>query len=371
MTEKVKYYNGYAVFTGPNSLELTDKKGKVTPVTADEFVVAVGGRPTYPDIPGAKEHCITSDDLFSLKTAPGKTLVVGASYVALECAGFLVGTGSDTTVMVRSILLRGFDSQISEKIGEYMESHGTKFIRPATPQSVELKGDKKLVTWKYQDGTTGSDEYDTVMFAIGRYAVTEGINLPAAGVTVNPKTGKIPCVNESSNVPHIHAVGDVLDGQPELTPVAIQAGRLLAGRLYNNATAQMDYNLIPTAVFTPIEYGAVGLSEEDAIAKLGEKNVEIYHSFYKPLEWTVPHREDNACYCKMICDKQSNELVVGFHILGPNAGEITQGVAVAMRMKATKEDFDNTIGIHPTVAEEMTTMTITKSSGADAQKSGC
>jgi len=371
MSEQVKYFNAYAKFLGPNELHLTDKKGKESKITADKFVVAVGGRPSYPDIPGAKEHAITSDDIFSLKTAPGKTLVVGASYVALECAGFLHAVGMDTTVMVRSILLRGFDQQIAEMIGDYMTNHGMKFIRPATPTSIELVGDKKKVTWKNADGSTSEDLFDTVMFAIGRYAVTDGIDLPTAGVQVNPKTGKIPCVAEQTNVPHIYAIGDVLDGQPELTPVAIQAGRLLSQRLYAGATLQMDYDKIPTAVFTPLEYGAVGLSEEDAIAKIGKDNVEVYHSFFKPLEWTVPHREDNACYCKLVCDKTKNELVVGFHILGPNAGEITQGMGVAIKMNATKADLDNTVGIHPTTAEEFTTMNVTKSSGADAQKSGC
>jgi len=172
-------------------------------------------------------------------------------------------------------------------------------------------------------------------------------------------------------VPHIYAIGDVLYGQAELTPVAIQAGRLLAKRLYGGSTMQMDYDNIPTAVFTPIEYGTCGLSEEEAIDRQGKENVEVYHSYHKPLEWTVPHREDNSCYVKMIVDKLDSDRVIGFHILGPNSGEITQGVGIAIKCGATKADFDNTVGIHPTIAEQVTGLDITKSSGADATKSGC
>jgi thioredoxin reductase (NADPH) len=127
---------------------------------------------------------------------------------------------------------------------------------------------------------------------------------------------------------------------------------------------QMDYDQVPTTVFTPIEYGCTGLAEEDAIAKYGEENIETFHSFFKPLEWQVPHKQDNACYMKMICNKLDSFRVIGFHVLGPNAGEVNQGVGVAIKCGATKEDFDNTVGIHPTIAEEMTTLDVTKSSGA-------
>jgi pyruvate/2-oxoglutarate dehydrogenase complex dihydrolipoamide dehydrogenase (E3) component len=133
----------------------------------------------------------------------------------------------------------------------------------------------------------------------------------------------------------------------------------------------MDYDQIPTTVFTPIEYGCCGLAEEDAIEKFGEDNLEVFHSFFQPLEWTVPHKQDNACYMKLICNKLDSFRVIGFHILGPNAGEVTQGVAVAIKCGATKDDFDNTVGIHPTVAEDITLLEITKSSGEAADKAGC
>ena len=241
---------------------------------------------------------------------------------------------------------------------------------------------------------------------------------------------------------HIYAVGDVIDGAKldppsettELTPVAIQAsyllfarvltptltltqtrhptpdtrhptpnqaGKLLASRLYGEGTATMDYSLVPTTVYTPLEYGACGLAEEVAIERFGEvlnlhgnhdphpsphpsphstpnpypnphqANIEVFHSYYKPLEWTVPHRGDNACYAKLVCHIADNMRVVGLHICGPNAGEITQGFALGMKLGATKADFDNTVGIHPTTAEEFTTLATTKRSGDSAEKSGC
>jgi thioredoxin reductase (NADPH) len=383
MTEGVKYYNAYATFTDANTVTAVDKKGKTHTLTADKFVVATGGRPRYPDIPGAKEHCITSDDVFAMKTPPGKTLVVGASYVALECAGFINGVGFDTTVMMRSIPLRGFDQQMAGHIKTYMEETAKiKFLEGAVPTAVELTdGGRKKVTWQLKDGTTASDEYDTVLLAIGRNVCTDAIGLDAAGVKVNPRSGKVPVSStEQTNVPHIYALGDIIDGEAldppsaltELTPVAIQAGRLLASRLFvDGFEGKMDYGLVPTTVYTPIEYGSCGLAEEDAIAKLGEKNVEVYHSYFKPLEWTVPHRGDNACYAKIICDLTDSERVIGLHVCGPNAGEMTQGFAVAMRCGATKADFTNTVGIHPTTAEEFTILSVSKRSGDSAEKAGC
>lgn len=368
----VEYKNALGAFKDPHTIELTDKKGKTSTVTARRVVVAVGGRPKPLDIPGG-EHAISSDDLFSLQKAPGKTLVVGASYVALECAGFLAGLGYDTTVMVRSILLRGFDQQCANMIGDHMESHGVKFIRPATPTKITKTDDGKLVV-TFLNADTGAEHtetYDTVFTATGRYADTQKLNLTAAGVQTD-KDGKVPCAGEQTNVPHIYAIGDVVTGNPELTPVAISAGRLLARRIYGKSVEGMDYDKIPTTVFTPLEYGAIGLSEEAAIAKFGEENIEVYHSNFTPLEWTVVEgRPQNACYAKLIVNKKDAKRVVGFHILGPNAGEITQGWACAIRLGATYESFIQTVGIHPTMAEEFTTLSITKSSGASADKGGC
>ncbi|XP_077987792.1 thioredoxin reductase 1, cytoplasmic-like [Glandiceps talaboti] len=374
--KNVTYQNAYAEFVDPHTVKTVNKRGKETTLTAEKFVLAVGMRPRYPDIPGAKEYCITSDDLFSLAYNPGKTLVVGASYVALECAGFLAGIGLDVTVMVRSILLRGFDQDMANKIGDYMESHGVKFIKEHIPTKiVQLEEGQPGKLQVYYKPTNTSEEKslecNTVLFGIGRDACTGTIGLDKAGVEVNPKNGQLQAVNEQTNVPHIYAVGDILEGKPELTPVAIQAGKLLAKRLYDGSNVQCDYINIPTTVFTPLEYGCCGYSEEDAITKFGEDNIEVYHTYYRPLEYTVAEREDNVCYAKVICNMKDNERIIGFHVLGPNAGEMTQGFSLGMKCGATKEQLDSTIGIHPTCAEVFTTLTSTKRDGGDVVQSGC
>uniref|UniRef100_A0A8C4F634 Thioredoxin-disulfide reductase n=1 Tax=Dicentrarchus labrax TaxID=13489 RepID=A0A8C4F634_DICLA len=329
--KNVNYVNAYAEFIEPHKIKATNKRGKETLYTAAKFVLATGERPRYLGIPGDKEYCITSDDLFSLSYCPGKTLVIGASYVALECGGFLAGLGLDVTVMVRSILLRGFDQDMANRAGEHMEEHGVKFLRKYVPVKV------------------------SVLIAVGRDACTDKIGLDKAGVKVNPKNGKIPVNDEEqTNVPHIYAIGDILEGKWELTPVAIQAGKLLARRLYGGSKLKCDYINVPTTVFTPLEYGACGLSEERATELYGQENIEVYHSLLWPLEFTVPGRDNNRCYSKIICNKLDNvrpSLLIGFHYLGPNAGEVTQGFGVAMKCGATKEQLDNTIGIHPTCAE--------------------
>lgn len=374
--KKVQYMNAYAEFIDAHTLKTTDRKKKETKITAKHVLIATGGRPRYPDIPGAKEYGITSDDIFSLPHNPGKTLCVGASYIALECAGFLAGLGIDATVMVRSILLRGFDQQMAELIGAQMANHGVKFLRGQVPTKIELieqgTPNRLKVTSVNELGESIEEEYNTVLFAIGRDACTSTIGIENAGVMLNPKNGKVICdENEQSNVPHIYAIGDILDGKLELTPVAIQAGRLLAQRLFGNESRLTDYATVPTTVFTPLEYGCIGLSEEDAIAKYGAGDIEVYHSFLTPLEVTVPKRDENTGYAKLICVKSQNEKAVGFHILSPNAGEITQGFAIGMKMGATKADFDQLIGIHPTVAEVFTTLQFTKGSGADVLQKGC
>jgi thioredoxin reductase (NADPH) len=352
----VKYENALGRFVGPHTIELKDKKGKLSTVTSRRFVIAVGGRPKALDIPGG-ELAISSDDLFSLAKAPGKTLVVGASYVALECAGFLAGLGYEVTVAVRSILLRGFDQQIAEMIGASMVQHGVRLVRPAVPKRIEKTANGRLlVTLANEDGVETSEEYDTVFTATGREADTKALNLAATGV-VAAADGKLNCVAEQTNVPHIYAIGDVVAGKPELTPVAIMAGKLLAKRLFGASDIAMDYEKIPTTVFTPLEYGCVGLSEEDAIARYGDK-IEVYHSTFTPLEWSVVEaRPQGACYAKLIVNKEDSNRVVGFHILGPNAGEITQGWGAAIRLGATYETFSSTVGIHPTTSEEFTTLT--------------
>ena len=261
-TKKVEYINAYGQFVDKHKLLLTYKNQKTKEVTAKYIVVAVGGRPKYPDnITGAVENCITSDDLFSLGYNPGKTLCVGASYVSLECAGFLKGIGLDVSVMVRSILLRGFDQQMAGIIGDYMESHGINFIKGAVPVEIiktkegENGGPGELLV-KYKDSNDEIKEetFNTVLLAVGRDACTKDLGLEKAGVKINPKNQKILTHFEQTNVDNIFAIGDVIDEKSangrvlELTPVAIKAGQLLAKRLFGKSDIKV-FTLILCHIF--------------------------------------------------------------------------------------------------------------------------
>ncbi|XP_075880819.1 thioredoxin reductase 3 isoform X2 [Nelusetta ayraudi] len=375
--KSVNYANAYAEFVEPHKIKATTKRGKETFYTGAKFVLATGERPRYLGIPGDKEYCITSDDLFSLPYCPGKTLVIGASYVALECGGFLAGLGLDVTVMVRSILLRGFDQDMANRAGEHMEGHGVKFIRKFVPTKIEeleagTPGKLKVTAKSTESDEIIEGEYNTVLIAVGRDACTDKIGLENTEVKVNPKNGKIPVNDEEqTNVPHIYAIGDILEGKLELTPVAIQAGKLLARRLFAGSKLKCDYINVPTTVFTPLEYGACGLSEDRAVELYGQENLEVFHTLFWPLEYTVANRDNNKCYGKVICNKLDSDRVIGFHYLGPNAGEVTQGFSVAMKCGVTKEQLDSTVGIHPTCAEIFTTLEVSKSSGKDVTQAGC
>lgn len=344
-------------------------------MTADKIVIAVGGRPSYPDIPGAREFGITSDDIFSLPRAPGKTLVVGASYVALECAGFLTALGYDTTVMVRSILLRGFDQDMASLIGQHMADYHTKFINGATPSKLERTEEGGPITVTYKDAEGEKTEtYDTVLFAIGRYAITKALNLENAGVQAESNGKFIVNEQEQTNVPNIYAVGDVLHGRLELTPVAIRTGALLAARLAGQGTELMDYDSVPTTVFTPLEYGTVGFTEDQAKEKFGAENISTFHTKFKPLEWAVNKfvtEGRRTSYVKVLVNKADSDRVVGFHVCAPNAGEITQGVAIGFKCGMTKQQLDSVVGIHPTAAEDCIGLHLTKEENPDATKTGC
>ncbi|EHB18383.1 Thioredoxin reductase 2, mitochondrial [Heterocephalus glaber] len=373
--EKVTYFNIKASFVNKYTVCGITKGGKEMLLSAEHIVIATGGRPKYPThIEGALEYGITSDDIFWLKESPGKTLVVGASYIALECAGFLTGIGLDTTVMMRSIPLRGFDQQMSSLVTEHMESHGTRFLRGCTPSHIRKLPDGQLqVTWK--DGISGKEDtgtFDTVLWAIGRVPETRSLNLEKAGVNTNSQNQKIFVDSqEATSVPHIYAIGDVAEGRPELTPTAIMAGRLLAQRLFGQSSDLMDYNHVPTTVFTPLEYGCVGLSEEEAVARHGQEHVEVYHAYYKPLEFTVAERDASQCYIKMVCLREPPQLVLGLHFLGPNAGEVTQGFTLGIKCGASYAQVMRTVGIHPTCAEEVVKLRISKRSGLDPTVTGC
>uniref|UniRef100_A0A8C2MIH9 thioredoxin-disulfide reductase (NADPH) n=1 Tax=Cricetulus griseus TaxID=10029 RepID=A0A8C2MIH9_CRIGR len=352
---KVKYFNIKASFVNEHTVQGVDKGGKVTLLSADHIVIATGGRPRYPtQIKGAMEYGVTN--------------------VALECAGFLTGIGLDTTVMMRSIPLRGFDQQMSSLVTEHMESHGTRFLKGCVPSLIQkLPTGQLQVTWEdHASGKEDTGTFDTVLWAIGRVPETRNLNLEKAGVNVNPENQKIVVdAQEATSVPHIFAIGDVAEGRPELTPTAIKAGKLLAQRLFGKSSALMNYSNVPTTVFTPLEYGCVGLSEEEAVALHGQEHVEVYHAYYKPLEFTVTDRDASQCYIKMVCLREPPQLVLGLHFLGPNAGEVTQGFALGIKCGASYAQVMQTVGIHPTCSEEVVKLHISKRSGLEPTVTGC
>uniref|UniRef100_A0A3B3SG51 Thioredoxin reductase 2 n=1 Tax=Paramormyrops kingsleyae TaxID=1676925 RepID=A0A3B3SG51_9TELE len=432
---KVKYFNLKGQLTDGHTVIGTNKSGKETVLTTQDIVIATGSRPKYPvhvsltravaqylflffseiqwsvdydhplhpfphllisgclhpgwiirnpntphffcqhpQVPGAVEHGISSDDIFWMKESPGKTLVVGASYVGLECAGFLTGIGLDVTVLVRSLALRGFDQQMAGLVTEHMDSHGTKFLWRRVPRKVEkLPSGSLQVTWvETSSDREEQDTFDTVLWAVGRAPVTRALNLDAAGVKLDEDTGKIiVSANEETSVPHVFAMGDVAKGRPELTPPSIRAGRLLARRLAGVSTEIMDYDNVPTTVFTPLEYSCVGLSEAEARRLYREGGIEVYHAFYKPLEFAVAQRDSSQCYIKAVCLRDGDQRILGLHFTGPNAGEVMQGFALGVRCGATYSHLMNTVGIHPTCAEELTKLHISKRSGLDATVTGC
>uniref|UniRef100_A0A9J8A0P0 thioredoxin-disulfide reductase (NADPH) n=1 Tax=Cyprinus carpio carpio TaxID=630221 RepID=A0A9J8A0P0_CYPCA len=353
--KKVKYLNMKGSLVDTHTIRAVNGKGKEMTVTAKNIVLATGGRPKYPThVPGAMEFGITN--------------------VALECAGFLTGIGLDTTVMVRSIALRGFDQQMSGLVTDYMEAYGTKFSWKCTPKSIEkLPSGLLRVTW--MDLNTKEEHQDTfnsVLWAVGRASETKTLNLEKVGVEINKETGKIiVATDEATSVPNIFAIGDIAEGRPELTPTAIKAGKLLARRLVGHSTELMNYDNVATTVFTPLEYGCVGLSEEEAERRHGKDQIEVYHAFYKPLEFTVAERDATQCYIKVVCLREGDQRVLGMHFTGPNAGEVTQGFSLGFQCGLTYEHLRNTVGIHPTCAEELIKLNITKRSGLDATVTGC
>ena len=314
-----------------------------------------------------------------------------------EGLGGREGGGGDegVTVVVRSILLRGngFDRECVDKVEKHLERHcGVRLMKGVVPVEVRREGGRLQVVF-----SNGEREvFDTVLTARGRYADLRALNTSGVGLSVDEHTGKLICKEEHTNVPHIYAVGDVIHGTPELTPVAIQAGRLLARRLFGGREGGrgrgegMDYSAIATTVFTPLEYACVGMSEEEAREEVGEEEVEVYASEFMPLEWAmVPGRvggweggkgRGGRGFAKVVTRK-SDDRVLGLHYCGPHAGEVMQGYAVAMKGGRegrggrggglTHAQLVGTVGIHPTSAENLTMLTVSKSSGVSAKKAGC
>ena len=316
-------------------------------VTADKILVATGGWPTVPDFPG-KEHAITSNEAFFLEDLPKRVIMVGGGYIAVEFAGILHGYGAHVTQLYRGdMFLRGFDQDLRSHLAKEMLKQGVDLRFNANIASLEKTADGIVAT--LEDGSML--EADVVMYATGRAPNTYNIGLEELGVEMK-KDGSIVVDDQfKTSVDNIYALGDVID-RFQLTPVAIAEAMVLSGNLFNGQNLSTDYADIPTAVFSHPNIGTVGLSEEQAREKYAD--LDIYKSDFKPMLHTLSGRDERTLM-KLIVDKASDR-VVGCHMVGPDAGEIIQGMGVALKAGATKAQFDATVGIHPTAAEEFVTM---------------
>ncbi|KGQ38936.1 glutathione-disulfide reductase [Gallibacterium genomosp. 1] len=343
---KVDVIRGFAKFVDAHTVEVNGEL-----IKAKHILIATGGRPSHPNIEGA-EYGIDSDGVFALKALPKRVAVVGAGYIAVELSGVLHSLGVETHLFVRKHApLRNFDPLIVETLVEIMNSEGATLHTHAIPQKV-VKNDDGSLTLFLEDGR--SQTVDCLVWAIGRVPMTDQLNLEAAGVKTNSKGFIEVDKYQNTNVQGIYAVGDNT-GAVELTPVAVAAGRRLSERLFNNKpTEHLDYNLIPTVVFSHPPIGTVGLTEPQAIEQYGAENVKVYKSTFTSM-YTAVTQHRQPCRMKLVC-AGPEEKIVGLHGIGFGVDEMIQGFAVAIKMGATKKDFDNTVAIHPTGSEEFVTM---------------
>jgi glutathione reductase (NADPH) len=334
--------DGHGVLADAHTVEVAGKS-----YSAEKILVGVGGRPFVPDIPGC-EHAITSNEALDLKELPKHIVIVGGGYIALEFAGIFNALGARVDVLIRSgSILRGFDHDVCDALTEELEKKGIAIHRDCTVQSIEKK-DRNQFSVMVDCGEEMI--VDQVMYATGRSPNTKGIGLEESGVVTNDKGAVIVDEWNRSNIENIFAVGDVTD-RFNLTPVAINEGRVFAETFFNDNPMTLDYTNIASAVFTQPTVGTVGLTEEQA---LSDHDVKIYLSRFKPMKHTLSGR-DERIMMKIIVEKD-NDKVLGCHMVGDDAPEIIQGLSVALKCGATKAQFDATVGIHPTAAEEFVTM---------------
>lgn len=359
--DKVEYVHGWAKVVSPNSVEVTLDDGTKTVVNAKKILIATGGYPTPPPaIPGS-EHGINSDGFFDIATLPKKVALVGAGYIAVEFAGMFNALGVETHLFIRyDTFLRHFDPMIQEGVTKEYERLGIHVHK----QSLATKVDKDEATGKltvhYKEaGSEGVlSDVDHLIWAVGRTPATADLGLESAGVKLRPNGLVAVDEYQTTNVPHIYALGDVT-GEVELTPVAIAAGRKLAARLFGPEqfrTAKLDYKNIPSVVFAHPEVGSIGITEPQAIEQYGRENLTIYKTNFTAMYYAMmdPEQKGPTAY-KLIC-AGPEEKVVGLHIMGLGSGEMLQGFGVAVKMGATKADFDSCVAIHPTSAEELVTL---------------
>ncbi|XP_027362997.1 glutathione reductase, chloroplastic [Abrus precatorius] len=339
----VKLIEGHGKIIDPHTI---DVNGKL--YSAKHILVAVGGRPFIPDIPG-KEYAIDSDAALDLPSKPEKIAIVGGGYIALEFAGIFNGLTSDVHVFIRQKkVLRGFDEEIRDFVGEQMSLRGIEFHNEESPQAIMKAADGSF-SLKTNRGTV--EGFSHIMFATGRKPNTKNLGLESVGVKM-AEDGAIE-VDEYSqtSVPSIWAVGDVTD-RINLTPVALMEGAALVRTLFQDKPTKPDYRAVPSAVFSQPPIGQVGLTEEQAVQQYGD--IDIFTASFRPLKATISGLPDRTFMKLVVCAK-TNE-VLGLHMCGEDAPEIVQGFAVAIKAGLTKADFDATVGIHPTAAEELVTM---------------
>lgn len=336
----------YARFVDPHTVEVAGER-----YTAPHILIATGGHALYPNIPGS-EYGITSDGFFELDEVPKRTAVIGAGYIAVEVAGVLNALGSDTHLFVRKDRpLRTFDKDIVDVLVDEMAKSGPTLHTHANATEVVKNADDSL-TISFDNGETIT--VDCLIWAIGRAANTSGFGLEKTGVKLTEKGTIYSDEFENTSVPGIYALGDVT-GKLDLTPVAVKAGRQLSERLFNNkADAKLDYTDVATVVFSHPVIGSVGLTEEKAVAKYGAENIKVYKSSFTPMYTALG---DNRQLSTMkLVTLGEDEKIIGLHGIGYGVDEMIQGFSVAIKMGATKADFDNTVAIHPTGSEEFVTM---------------
>jgi glutathione reductase (NADPH) len=359
--DKVEYVHGKATLIGKNEADVKLDDGTNITIRAKKILLAVGGYPTIPKgIPGS-EFGINSDGFFDIATLPKKVAIVGAGYIAIEFAGVLNALGTETHLFIRhDKFLRSFDPMIQDAIVAEYERVGVKIHKNSSQSKVEKDEKTGKLTLSYEDSTGKGtlDELDHLIWAIGRSPAVEGLGLEAAGVKQSENGQIIADEYQNTNVENIYSLGDVV-GKIELTPVAIAAGRKLGDRLFGGeqfSTSKLDYTNVPSVVFAHPEIGSIGLTEPEAIEQYGKENIKVYTSSFTAMYYAMMEQEHKGpTKYKIVCEGK-NERVVGLHILGLGSGEMLQGFGVAIKMGATKKDFDSVVAIHPTSAEELVTM---------------
>lgn len=357
----MEYIHGRAHLTGKNEAEVVLDDGTKQTIKAKKILLAVGGHPTIPqNIPGS-EYGKNSDGFFDIEKQPKKVALVGAGYIAVEFAGMFNALGTETHLFIRhDKFLRSFDPMVQEAITNEYERLGVHLHKNSSQSKVEKdeKTGKLTIHYKDASGEGKLEDVDELIWAIGRSPEVENLGLEKAGVKQNEKGQIIADEYQNTNVENIYSLGDVV-GKVELTPVAIAAGRTLSDRLFGPekfSAAKLDYNLIPSVVFAHPEVGSIGLTEPEAIEKYGKENIKVYNTSFTAMYYAMMEPEEKGpTKYKLICEGPK-EKVVGLHILGLGSGEMLQGFGVAIKMGATKADFDSCVAIHPTSAEELVTL---------------